>query len=278
MKTILFVKSILGALLLTVLYMLFNMLLGGTLVFDNLLWNILSNFLVAFLLGYYISHSSLNGIRLSISVFLIYFLIGHFNLLIEAYIFTITSRYETALEIIRGFLMSVTFAPFYVYIFRNKIAQEVVAFSKRPLISWLWRIIAADILYLFVYILAGFVLTMVYPQLLKFYEGKIPPFDIMINTQLFLRGFIFIGIALLILRTLNISLLKKAILIGLIFSVLGGVAPLIAPSELMPSYVRLGHGFEVGISNFIYGIVLAMLLRPRGVNKIPLDNDVVAAT
>jgi hypothetical protein len=278
MKTILFVKSILGALLLTVLYMLFNMLLGGTLVFDNLLWNILSNFLVAFLLGYYISHSSLNGIRLSISVFLIYFLIGHFNLLIEAYIFNITSRYETALEIIRGFLMSVTFAPFYVYIFRNKIAQEVAAFSKRPLISWLWRIIAADILYLFVYILAGFVLTMVYPQLLKFYEGKIPPFDIMINTQLFLRGFIFIGIALLILRTLNISLLKKAILIGLIFSVLGGVAPLIAPSELMPSYVRLGHGFEVGISNFIYGIVLAMLLRPRGVNKIPLDNDVVAAT
>lgn len=264
--------------MLTVLYMLFNMLLGGTLVFDNLLWNILSNFLVAFLLGYYISHSSLNGIRLSISVFLIYFLIGHFNLLIEAYIFNITSRYETALEIIRGFLMSVTFAPFYVYIFRNKIAQEVVAFSKRPLISWLWRIIAADILYLFVYILAGFVLTMVYPQLLKFYEGKIPPFDIMINTQLFLRGFIFIGIALLILRTLNISLLKKAILIGLIFSVLGGVAPLIAPSELMPSYVRLGHGFEVGISNFIYGIVLAMLLRPRGVNKIPLDNDVVAAT
>lgn len=278
MKTNLFVKSILGALLLTALYMLFNMLLGGTLVFDNLLWNILSNFLIAFLLGYYISHSSLNGIRLSISVFFIYFLIGHFNILIEAYIFNITSRHETALEIIRGFLISVTFAPFYVYIFRNRIAQEVVAFSKRSLISWLWRIIAADILYLFVYILAGFVLTIVYPQLLKFYEGKIPPFDIMINTQLFLRGFIFIGIALLMLRTLNISLIKKAILIGLIFSVLGGVAPLIPPSELMPSYVRLGHGFEVGISNFIYGIVLAVLLRSSTVNEMHLHSDVVATS
>ncbi len=278
MKTTLFVKSILGALLLTMLYMIFNMLLGGTFVFENLIWGILSNFLVAFLLGYYIMSSSLRGIRLGISVFLIYFLIGHFNLLIEAYIFNISSRRETALEIIRGLLISVTFAPFYVYIFRSKIAPEAEVFSKRPLIGWFWRIIVADILYLFVYIIAGFVLTIVYPKLLQFYEGKIPPIDIMINTQLFIRGFIFIGIALLMLRTLNISLVKKAILIGLTFSVLGGVAPLIPPSELMPSYVRLGHGIEVGISNFIYGIVLAMLLRSGIVNEMHLHKDVVATS
>jgi hypothetical protein len=74
---------------------------------------------------------------------------------------------------------------------------------------------------------------------------------------------------------MNISLIKKAILIGLIFSVLGGVAPLIPPSELMPSYVRLGHGFEVGISNFIYGIVLAVLLRSSTVNEMHLHSDVV---
>ena len=139
--------------------------------------------------------------------------------------------------------------------------KEAVIFSKRSLIGWFWRILVADILYLLLYIIAGFVLTIVYPQLLQFYEGKIPSFDILINTQLFIRGFIFIGIALLMLQTLNISVVKKAILIGLTFAILGGIAPLIPPSELMPAYVRLGHGFEVGISNFIYGILLTLLLK-----------------
>lgn len=270
MKTNLFAKSILGALLLTALYTLFNMILGQTLVIGNLFWGILSNFLVAFLLGYYIMSSSLSGIRLGISVFLIYFLIGHFNLLIEAYIFNVSSRHETAIELIRGFFISLTFAPLYVYIFRNKIPKESVYFSKRSLISWIWRILVADILYLFLYIIAGFVLTLVYPQLLQFYEGKIPPFAILINTQLFIRGFIFIGVALLMLHTLNISATKKGILIGLIFATLGGIAPLIPPSDLMPSYVRLGHGFEVGISNFVYGVLLTLLLRLKSSTKVDL--------
>jgi len=271
MKTTLFVKSIFGALLLTVLYILFNMLLGQTLAFDNLFWGILPNYLVALLLGYYIMSSSLGGIRLSISVFLIYFLIGHFNLLIEAYIFNVSSRQETALEIIRGLFISVTFAPLYVYIFRTKIVKEAVIFTKRSLIGWCWRILVADILYLLLYIIAGLVLTLVYPQLLQFYEGKIPPFDILINTQLFIRGFIFIGIALLMLQTLNISVAKKAILIGLTFAILGGIAPLIPPNELMPSYVRLGHGFEVGISNFVYGILLTLLLKLKSGAKADIN-------
>ncbi|MEP0131746.1 MAG: hypothetical protein ABJJ25_10335 [Eudoraea sp.] len=277
MKTTLFIKSILGALLLTVLYMLFNMLLGQTSAIDNLLWGVLSNYLVAFLLGYYIMSSSLGGIRLSISVFLIYFLIGHFNILIEAYIFNVSSRQETALEIIRGFLISVTFAPLYVYIFRTKIVQEAVIFSKRSFIGWFWRILVADILYLLLYIIAGLVLTIVYPQLLQFYEGKIPPFDVLINTQLFIRGFIFISIALLMLQTLNISVVKKAILIGLTFAILGGIAPLIPPNDLMPAYVRLGHGFEVGISNFIYGILLAILLRAKSIQKIEIHSELISA-
>ena len=277
MKTTLFIKSILGALLLTVLYMLFNMLLGQISAIDNLLWGVLSNYLVAFLLGYYIMSSSLGGIRLSISVFLIYFLIGHFNILIEAYIFNVSSRQETALEIIRGFLISVTFAPLYVYIFRTKIVQEAVIFSKRSFIGWFWRILVADILYLLLYIIAGLVLTIVYPQLLQFYEGKIPPFDVLINTQLFIRGFIFISIALLMLQTLNISVVKKAILIGLTFAILGGIAPLIPPNDLMPAYVRLGHGFEVGISNFIYGILLAILLRSKSIQKIEIHSELISA-
>jgi hypothetical protein len=47
---------------------------------NSLLWGILSNFLVALLLGYYIYNSTIAGLKLGVSVFLIYFLIGHFNI------------------------------------------------------------------------------------------------------------------------------------------------------------------------------------------------------
>ena len=90
-------------------------------------------------------------------------------------------------------------------------------------------------------------------------KDKIPPFDLVIPTQI-LRGLIFVAIAILILRTSKLNTLKSAVLIGAIFSVLGGIAPLIPPNEHMPGFIRLGHGFEVGISNFLYGFVLGFLL------------------
>jgi hypothetical protein len=52
---------------------------------------------------------------------------------------------------------------------------------------------------------------------------------------------------------------RKALLIGLVFSILGGIAPLIPPNEFMPADIRIGHGFEVGVSNLIYGVILGYL-------------------
>jgi hypothetical protein len=101
---------------------------------------------------------------------------------------------------------------------------------------------------------------------MNFYKGKIPPFALIINTQFF-RGFIFIAVALIILRTMDSTLAKKALLIGLIFSIFGGIAPLIQPNEYMPGYVRIGHLFEVGISNFLYGLVLGYLLGQKTIKQ-----------
>ena len=101
---------------------------------------------------------------------------------------------------------------------------------------------------------------------MEFYKDKIPSSSLIINVQFF-RGFVFVGVAILILRTLNLSLIKKAVLIGLIFSILGGIAPLIPPNEFMPAYVRLGHGFEVGTSNFLYGLVIGYLLGQKTIEE-----------
>jgi len=196
---------------------------------------------------------------LGLSVFLIYFFIGHFNILIEAYIFNVTDREQTLFEIFRGFLAAAIFCPLYVYVLRNRNTLAPINFMPRSLFGWLWRILVGNFIYLVFYIIAGLILSITLPEMMDFYQDKIPPIDLMIKTQLYLRGFIFVGVAILIVRTLKRTKLNKAIFIGLVFAILGGIAPLIQPNELMPLYIRIGHSFEVGISNFAYGLVLAYL-------------------
>ena len=263
MKTNLWVKSALGALLLTVIYALLNLIFNETQDMNSHLWGIFSNFLVALLLGYYIYNSTLTGLKLIVSVFLIYFLIGHLNILIEAYIFNVTDREQTLFEIVKGFLATAIFCPLYVFLLRKHSVPIPINFAPRSFFGWLWRIFVGNFLYLVFYISAGLILSISLPEMMDFYEDKIPPIDVMINTQLLLRGFIFVGVAILIVRTLNSTLLKKAIFVGLVFAILGGIAPLIQPNDLMPLYIRVGHSFEVGSSNFIYGLVLAYLLSQK---------------
>ena len=105
-----------------------------------------------------------------------------------------------------------------------------------------------------------------YPDLMSFYEGKIPPVDVMIFTQ-FPRSLLFVLVAVLILRTLQLTQIKKTLIIGLVFSVLGGIARLIPPSQFMSANSRLVHGIEVEISNFLYGMTLAYLLGQKWLNK-----------
>lgn len=261
MKTQFLIKVALGAMLLTVLSGAANLITGTSPGASHYLWSILANFLVAGVLGYLIQYSIYHGLQLSVIVFIVYFIIGHFNLQVEALIFNVTNRSETLRELFSGLLVAAVFSPVYVrYIFRKDTPRQPLGFIPRSAINWIGKVILGDFLYLIFYLGAGLVLAMCYPQILQFYEGKLPSFGLMIQTQLFLRGLIFVGIAVLILRTTELSAGKKAILTGLVFAILGGIAPLIPPNELMPAYVRVGHGVEAGISNFSYGFVLAYLL------------------
>jgi hypothetical protein len=261
MKADLSYKPVAGALILSALYLLYDYIFSSAGINDGYAWGILSNYLVSLLLSYYVVYSQRHGWKLVLMVFAIYFLIGHFNLLVEALIFGVTDRSQTLLEMLRGLVISLLYAPLLVILFDSRKEKDALQFVARPYWNWSWRIMLANFIYLVFYLTAGIVLTIVYPDVLNFYEGKIPPMDVMIETQLLLRGFIFVFVAILVLRTLNVPMLNKAVVVGLIFAILGGVAQLIPPNDFMPSYVRLGHGFEVGISNFLYGVTISYLLR-----------------
>lgn len=275
MNSKLLIKSGLAAVLITLLYILFDLIFGSVFNLTHYGWQTLSNLLIVVILGYFIAHSNLTRINLALTTFIIYYGIGHFNILIEALIFNVTDRTETINGMLQGLLIALIISPILVYLLDKwNSQQEIIKFKSRSVFSWIWRVILGDLLYFIFYAIAGFTLQAVYPEFMEFYKDKIPPFNLIIYTQ-FIRGFIFIGIAVLILRTLNLSLTKKAILIGLVFSILGGIAPLIPPNEYMPGYVRLGHGFEVGISNFLYGLVLGYLLGQKSKNEIITAANIV---
>ncbi len=267
MKTNIYLTAFYGAICLSIIHLILSAITAHVPDFNTIAWGLFANYLVALLLGFYIINSNQNTLKTGISVFLIYFLIGHFNILIEAYIFNVSTRYETGREIWLGLITAIVFSPLYVNFFSSKKKPLVLGLEKRSPLKWLGRIVAGDFIYLFLYILAGFTLTIIYPKLLEFYEGKLPSITLLLQTQLFLRGFIFMGVAFLIIQTMNVSTFNRAVFIGLVFAILGGIAPLIPPNDLMPAYVRLGHAFEVGISNSAYGLILGYLLKSKMISQ-----------
>ena len=268
MKLNYYIKLLLASIIIPALYMVFNALFLSKNTLDTInLWGVVSAFLIVILLGFYVSNSCLRGLRLVLSVFFIYYIIGHLNLLVEGYIFNVTDRAETTKEMFQGLFTVAIFAPLFV-LFLNKWegSSESLLFKGRSVFSWIWRSVLGIFIYLMFYIVAGMILQATYPALMSFYEGKLPAPDVMILTQ-FQRGLLFVLVAILMLRTLKLPQFKKAMLIGLVFSIIGGIAPLIPPSEFMPPNIRLVHGIEVGISNFLYGMALAYLLGQELLNK-----------
>ncbi|MDN3642933.1 hypothetical protein QWY87_09495 [Lutimonas halocynthiae] len=268
MKLHYYLKLLVASIIIPVLYFIFDALFLSDTTLDSLnLWAVVSNVFIVILLGFYVSNSSLRGMKLALSVFFIYYIIGHFNILIEAYIFNVTDRAETTKEILQGLFIASIFAPLFVLLLNKwEGSSEALQFKKRSVFSWIWRGALGIFIYLIFYIGAGMILQATYPDLMSFYEGKLPAVDVMIFTQ-FPRGLLFVLVAILMLRTLKLPQIKKALIIGLVFSVIGGIAPLISPNEFMPANIRMVHGIEVGISNFLYGMTLAYLLGQELLNK-----------
>ncbi len=258
-------KVLLGSLALSLLNIIVQFIFTFGQVIDSytILLQFLSNFLVVLVLGFYVSHSSLKGLKLALSVFTVYFLIGHFNLLVEAYVFNVADRSETLTELLQGFFLTLLFAPILVFLFTKWEGKStLLRYKNRHVFGWTWRIFLGIFLYLVFYLTAGIILQATYPGLMDFYKDKLPALNVMILTQ-FPRGLLFVIITIIILRTSTLPFTKRVLLIAAVFSILGGISPLIPPSQLMPYNIRLVHGFEVGISNFLYGIVVSYLLAPK---------------
>jgi hypothetical protein len=144
-----------------------------------------------------------------------------------------------------------------------KSAQPSTFNSRLSTGSWLWRLIAGDFAYVFLYFAAG--LT-VFPFVKEFYASMVLPKPSSIILMQLLRGMIYIVVAMPAVRLIR-NRRHAALALGLAFSILGGVAPLLPDNPLMPPNIRFAHTIEIAVSNFIYGVVLAYLFTPQPASK-----------
>ena len=121
-----------------------------------------------------------------------------------------------------------------------------------------------------IYFTAGYFTAWQFPAVRLQYTGTdaMAPFtEIMIanlSSGLYyfqiLRGFLWILIALPVLLYSEGNYLKKGLIIGLLFTVLG-CSGLLIPNPVMPFMVRMGHLLETSTENFLWGFTIAWYLK-----------------
>jgi hypothetical protein len=134
--------------------------------------------------------------------------------------------------------------------------------APRPAWSWASRLAASDAAYIVLYFTAGIV---VWPYVAHFYSGRPMPDGLSVLLMQVPRGLVFSSIVLVLMRFLTVPPAAATLLVGLTLALLGGVAPLIMPNPYMPTSIRLPHLIEVVVSNFLFALVSAALLRPTPV-------------
>ena len=133
--------------------------------------------------------------------------------------------------------------------------------SETPLAlgGFAWKLPVIAVLYIVCYFVAGSFIAWQSAEVRAYYAniGDIS-LPYLIGVQ-FVRGLIWAGIVWLLVRAMRGGVWVKALLSGVGLSVLMDLQ-LLFPNPVMPWPVRSVHMVEVGISNFVFGALAAVIL------------------
>jgi len=130
-----------------------------------------------------------------------------------------------------------------------------------------WKFVVCDLLYVFLYFAVG---AIIFPYVKDFYATqRLPSAGAIAALQLVVRGPMFIVLALALTRMLGLPRLSGAIVVGLVFTLLTGAAPLLIPNPVFPDSVRWAHFCEVTSEMFVFGAVVAWLWGPPKLAQSP---------
>lgn len=222
-------------------------------------WMLLSNSLVVAALAFVAFRSDVRGWRLGAAMAGVPLTIGIVNA-IEGAFFLTNSPIRWSRLFAFLILSAVPVLPVWAFLFGKR--AEVPQDHFHPLGSKsssekLWRFAVSDLAYSFLYLTAGFI---VFPYVKDFYATQhLPAMTSILAMQLLLRGPVFVLLCLALVRMLGLPRLTGALAVGLVFTIISGVAPLLTPSVVFPDAVRWAHFCEVTSSNFVFGAIVAWL-------------------
>jgi hypothetical protein len=199
--------------------------------------------------------SAATGWRLVLMLFLLGFVVGSANNLLEAAVYGVLAPREVMSAAVPAGIIFAILSPVAVLLAgRWRTAQQAAepGVGLAPL-----TLLAVVVAYELLYWTAG---TLVYPYIADFYATKtIPAVPLTAGLQV-VRSLIFLGAVYPLLRS---GLRGAPLVLALIYSVIGGVAPLLPENPYMPADIRFYHGVETTTSNFTFGLVVGFLFTRR---------------
>ena len=224
-----------------------------------LLWTLLSNAVTVGALSFVAARADLRGWRLGVAIAAFPLAIFSINL-IEGVVFLTNSHVEWSKVFLMGLISAVLAVPVWALLFgRNKDASpdhyRPIRAQSRAERAWKFAISA--VAYVFLYFLAG---SIIFPFVKDFYASQhLPSVGQIVALQIFVRGPLFILLCLALVRMLGMPRMTGAFAVGVIFTLLTGVAPLLIPNPYFPDLVRWVHFCEVTSSNLVFGMFVAWL-------------------
>ncbi|HUH97748.1 MAG TPA: hypothetical protein VLZ89_10345 [Anaerolineales bacterium] len=243
--------------------------------------------IMSMMLAYLALRSRWHGWKLAGALFLIFYTLYTFLGWVELLAFPAVSDQMpkgmlTPGMLIEGLILALPFSLLAVWILGRTgkdVAQDPEkARLSMPAPEWAWKLACAAILYVIVYFTFGYYVAWRTPGLPQFYGGTDPgtfpaQLDSVLRDTPWLyalqlgRGLIWAGVGCLILRMHKGGAWEAGLATGLSFTVLMNAA-LLFPNPFMPPFVAHAHTIELLSSNFLYGILLSVLMMWDG--KSPL--------
>lgn len=247
-----------------------------------LAWPVVS-LLNAAVLAFVILRSRWSGWWLSAAVFVILYGAHTFLAQIESLAFlSVRNLLPPGLVpalFIAGAILAALFAPLAVLILGKWRQPAPGAESNRrlqmPLGEWLWKIALIVVAYELLYFTFGYYVAWRNPAVQAYYGGSDEGTFLSQMANYFratpwmpffqaLRACLWLLIALPVVRMMKGKPWETALAVGLCYAVLMN-AQLLFPNPYMPRAVSMAHMVETASSNFIFGIIVGLLLlwRPQ---------------
>jgi len=224
-----------------------------------------------------IVRSNWRGWRLIAMIFVLHFGTVTFLSQIESLVY-LGDKMDSALIyglFLMGFFVAAVFAPIAVVVLGKwKRSQDPGTESASlPHVDGLsWRFLAAGGVFLSLYYLFGYYVAWKNPELRAYYQGTDPGSFIaqmvsvvqgtpwMVPLQ-FVRGLVWVGLGLLVIRSMEGPWWQVGMALGLLFGV--PTIYLLLPNPVMPDAIRMIHLVETLPYQFLFGLFLGWLFRER---------------